>query len=192
VLTGIKVLGTAVLGIVLGLVATNAAVERRVGFNLVRAGPWTSSVTAGSEDADPYIKARLARGAEVPLGLAEGLTFIAASDSKGKPLSGRCDYVVKGSAPPARYWTLTVMTRRGRLIEDAAKRYGFTSAEIVRNANGDFSIEVSPSARPGNWLPVGPTASFVLVLRLYDTPVTATASALNTQSMPTIVRAACA
>lgn len=191
-LTGLKVLATAVLGIALGLAATNAAVERRVGFDLVRAGPWTSSATAGSQEADPYIKASLARGAEIPLGLAEGLTFIAAADSSGGSLDGRCDYLVQGAAPAARYWTLSVMTGGGRLIDDAAKRYGFTSAEIVRSGNGDFKIAVSPLARPGNWLPVGPTASFVLVLRLYDTPVTATASTLNAQSMPTIVRTGCA
>lgn len=191
-LTGIKILATAVLGIALGLVATNAAVNEGVGFDLVHAGPWTTSAAAGSQNADPYVKATLARRAEIPLGLAEGLSFVATTDSAGAALKGRCEYVIQGAIPPARYWTLSVMTARGRPIENAAKRYGFTSGEIVRSEQGAFSIVASPSARPGNWLPIGKTRSFVFVLRVYDTPVTATASTLDAQSMPTITQAGCA
>lgn len=190
-LTGFKALTTAVIGIALGLGATDAAVERGTAFDLIHSGPWTGSVTAGSPNADPYIKATLARRAEIPLGLAEGLSFVAGTDSAGRALNGRCDYVVKGAVPPARYWTLSVMTRRGHLIKNADRRYGFTSAEIVRTGNGDFAIVASPSARPGNWLPIGPAATFVFDLRLYDTPVTATASILDAQSMPTITRTHC-
>ena len=37
--------------------------------------------------------------------------------------------------------------------------------------NGSFEISVGPRARPGNWLPTGGIERYVLVLRLYDTPI---------------------
>ena len=190
-LTGIKVLGAAALGIALGLAATQAAVKDGLGFDQIRAGPWTSSSNAGSQKADPYVKAVLARRAEVPLGLAEGLTFVARTDSAGRRLSGACDYRVGGDTPAARYWTLTVTTPRGELIANAARRYGFTSAEIVRDSKGRFQINVSRSARPGNWLPNGAAGPFALMLEIYDSPITAIASTLDAKSLPTIVKQRC-
>ena len=192
-LSGLKLLFAAAIGIALGLAATYAAVQRGVSFALRNAGPWVVAEGAGSEDADPYEQASLARRAEIPLGLGEGLSFVATADNAGASLSDRCDYTVSAEAPAARYWTLSVMSPQGRLIENAAKRYGFTSGEVLRARNGDFTIEISRWARPGNWLPLGPGASrFVLVLRLYDTPMAATANSLTADDMPKIIRTHCA
>jgi hypothetical protein len=192
-LTGLKILFAVAVGVVLGLAATYAAVERGVTFSAMRAGPWTIAPGGGSDDIDPYEKASLARSAEIPLGLGEGMALVAGLDSSGAPLSGRCDYVVAGALPAARYWTLSAMTPAGRLIENPARRYGFTSAEIVRQSNGGFSVEAAPFARPGNWLPLGGEAAggFILVLRLYDTPVVATVSTLTAADLPTVARKGC-
>ena len=51
------------------------------------------------------------------------------------------------------------------------QRHGFTSQEIIRRADGSFDIMIGPRARPGNWLPTGGVERYVLVLRLYDTPI---------------------
>lgn len=191
VLNFLKTLAAVVLGAALGLAATFAAVERGFGFGAVRAGPWTGWPKTGSRDADPYARAVLSRTGETPLGSAEGLGFVARGDSSGALLDPRCDYSVRGPVPAARWWTLSAMTPEGRLIENPARIYGFTSAEIVRGANGGFDIAVSRAARPGNWLPVAPDRPFVLALRLYDTTISATASALDGISMPVISRGRC-
>ena len=78
---------------------------------------------------------------------------------------------LNGVTPPARFWTLTLYDPDGRLVANAVDRYGFTSQEIVRHADGSFEIAVAPRARAGNWLPTGGIDRYVLVLRLYDTPV---------------------
>ena len=57
---------------------------------------------------------------------------------------------------------------QGRLIGNAIERQGFTSQEIVRNADGSFDVVVAPRARAGNWLPTNGVDSYLLVLRLYD------------------------
>ena len=191
VLNFLKALLSASLGAVLGLTATYYSVERGLGFGAVQAGPWTVWPRSGSPEADPYARATLARTGELPLGLAEGLTFIARGDSSGAPLSNDCIYQIAGQMPPARFWTLSTATRDGGLIANSAGRYGFTSAEILRAAGGAFSITVSRGVQPGNWLPLGSADGFLLVLRFYDTPVSATASALNAAIMPLITKNGC-
>ena len=92
-------------------------------------------------------------------------------DDAGRALDGRCDVTLSGTTPPARFWTLTLYDLDGRLVANAADRYGFTSQEIARNADGSFEIAIAPRARAGNWLPTGGIDRYVVVLRLYDTPV---------------------
>ncbi len=64
-------------------------------------------------DIDPYAHAIIARTAELPLGSAEGLSFIAHTDSEDAPLRPECDYTISGTVPPTRYWTLTIVIAKG-------------------------------------------------------------------------------
>ena len=187
----LKMILTVVAGIALGLAATFFTVERGLGFGAVRAGPWTGWPKTGAKDADPYARAVLSRSGEVPLGIAEGLTFIARGLQPGTPFDPRCDYVVQDPVPPARYWSLTAMRPDGRLIANAAKRYGFTSAEILRNLEGGFEITISPEVQPGNWLPVAPDEPFILALRLFDTSVSASTTQIGRADMPRITKGRC-
>ncbi len=188
----LKTLCVILAGIALGLAATYYSVDRGVRFGAVHAGPWTAFPRAGSIEADPYARAAVSRTAEIPLGLAEGLAFIATTDETGKKLDPRCDYTVGGAIPAARDWTITLMNPQGRLIENQAHHYGFTSAALLRAADGAFIITISRTARSGNWLPLGEAKDFDIVLHLYDTPVSATAATLGAAAMPSITRGRCA
>ena len=64
-----------------------------------------------------------------------------------KPLDGRCDVVVSGVTPAARFWTLTLFDRKGHLVANSLQRYGFTSQEIVRGSDGQFEIRVAARSR---------------------------------------------
>ena len=187
----IKTLLSLAFGVALGLGLTWASIERGYGFGAVKAGPWTAWPRTGSPEADPYARAVLSRSAEIPLGLAEGLMFLATADSDGAALTSACSYRFSGAIAPARYWTLTLGDTRGALVENAAARYGFTSGEILRDSGGRFDISIARAVQPGNWLPIGETKLFSLVLRLYDSPVSATAAALERSAMPAIERVAC-
>jgi hypothetical protein len=187
----LKMILTVLAGIALGLAATFFTIERGLGFGAVRAGPWTGWPKTGAKDADPYARAVLARTGELPLGTAEGLTFVAKGERQASLFDPRCDYKVHDPVPQARYWTLTASRTDGRLIPNAAKRYGFTSAEIVRATDGSFEIAVSPEVQPGNWLPVAPDEPFILVLRLFDTAMSASTTQLSRADMPRITRERC-
>ena len=104
---------------------------------------------------------------------------------------GRCTFMVSGLTPAARYWTLTLYNLDGGLVANALDRHGFTSEEVVRDAEGRFTITVAPRARPGNWLPTGGIERYVLAWRLYDTPVGVATRTTKEGPMPAITRKAC-
>jgi hypothetical protein len=187
----IKSLFCLLVGAWLGLTWTYFSIAKGFGFGAAQAGVWTAWPKSGSAEADPYARAVVARTGEVPLGQAEGISFLADRDEDGQPLSAQCAYRVSGFVPPARYWTMTLLSPNGWLVENAAKRYGLTSAEIFRRHDGQFEIFVSRTVRAGNWLPTGAPGRFMLMFRLYDTSVSATASGLDKASMPQVTREQC-
>jgi hypothetical protein len=189
--TFLKTMASVAIGVALGLLATWFAVERGYGFGAVNAGPWIAWPNAGSPEADPYARAVIARSAAIPLGLAEGLLFVARADSQDRELDPACDYRIRGRTPPARYWTLNAATPEGFLIPNAVGRYGFTSSEIVREDPEIVDIVAAREARAGNWLPIAGTRPFVLAFRLYDTIVRASARGVAADNMPSITRERC-
>lgn len=188
----LKTIVVVTLGVSLGLLSTWLAVERGHGFGAVNTGVWMSWPKTGSSDADPYARAVVARTGEVPLGVAEGLSFLARTDENGDALTGRCDYSVRSPVPTGRFWTLTPLTLDGGRFSPAGERSGITSGEIVRRADGTFEILLSRGVRPGNWLPLARAEPFQLMLRVYDTQVSSTATAVDARVMPRIVRGECA
>ncbi len=184
-------LTTFLIGAVLGLGATWLALNHNTAFGAVGVGAWTSWPKTGTSDIDPYARATIARTGELPVGLGDGVAFFARADDAGEPLDGRCEVAVTGTTPPARFWTVTIYDHDGGLIANATNRYGFTSQEITRKADGTFEILISSRARPGNWLPTSGIERYTMVLRLYDTPVGVATRASREVPMPAVTRRAC-
>lgn len=174
------------LAAAVGLGSTWLALTNGTAFGAVTIGAWTAWPRTGTPQIDPYARAAIARNGELPLGSGDGVAFFASADDAGRPLDGRCDASLRGATPPARYWTLTLYDPAGGLVANALGRHGFTSQEIVRRADGQFDIVAAPRARPGNWLPTGGIERYVLVLRLYDTPVGIATRASRETPMPTL------
>lgn len=174
---------------ILGLGSAYAALGGRFPFEAVHVGPWTAWPRTGSQSIDPYARAILARGIHLPLGVGEGLALEATSDDEGRALDGRCRYSLRGTVPPARGWTLNVEAGRRAAADE---RTGLADGEIIREENGRLAITLSASAAGGNWLPLPAGGRFSLVLRLYDTPVSATARELGRDMVPAITRLGCA
>lgn len=161
-------LGAVGLGVCLGLLVTAAAI-RSDAIGTVRVGPWRLFVDAGTPGINPYLRARQARVGNVPIAAAQGLTATARTDNAGAMLDARCRYRVSGPVPAAQFWTIEAADMSGRPFVNAAERQGFTSADVLRDLTGQFTVMLSPEATSGNWLPLPGTGHFLLVLRLYDT-----------------------
>jgi hypothetical protein len=172
----------------IGLGSTWLALTRGVAFGAIRLGSWQAQPKAGTADIDPYARAAVARSGELPMGLGDGVAFTAKDDDDGLPLDGRCDILIGGITPQARYFTLTLYGPDGRLVANTIDRHGFTSQEVVRKSDGSFDVTVSPRVRAGNWLPTGGVERYVLVLRFYDTPVGIATRAEREAPMPAIRR----
>jgi hypothetical protein len=177
---------------VIGLGTTWLVLKEGVSYGGVTVGAWTAWPKNGTPGVDPYSRAMLARSGELPVGSGDGVTFYARTDDNGRPFDGRCDVDLAGTTPQARFWTLTLYDPEGRLVANSVRRFGFTSQEVVRSANGSFDITIGPRARPGNWLPTGGVERYVLALRLYDTPVGLATRSGRDVPMPTISQRGCA
>lgn len=181
------------LGILAGVLLTLRSVTPQSPLVAARLGPWRFASHIGAADADPYGRARLFLSGELPVASGQGFTLRAYEDSDRARLDRRCTYRLSAPFPVARYFTLTLTDRDGRVIANALERFSFSSAEIVRATDGSFSLIVSPQPQPGNWLPSGALAgSFVLDLRFYDTPLSAAATQLNPAALPRIEKKGCA
>ena len=174
-----------------GLGATWVALTQGTAYGGVTIGAWTGWPKNGTQGIDPYARAMVARTGELPVGSGDGVAFYANADDAGQLLDGRCDVLLSGITPQARFWTLTLYNPEGRLVANSAQRHGFTSQEIIRNADGSFEVTVGPRARPGNWLPTGGVEKYLLVLRLYDTPIGMATRTGRDAPMPAITKRAC-
>jgi len=176
---------------VVGLGATYLALTRGAAFGALSIGSWTAWPKTGTVDAEPYARATIARTGQLPIALGDGVSFTAQADDSSKLLDGRCDVVLSGITPAARFWTLTLYNTDGELVANSVNRYGFSSQEIVRRADGSFEIVVGPRANSGNWLPTGGVERYALVLRFYDTAVGVSTKAGREVPMPSISTRSC-
>lgn len=175
-----------------GLGTTLFALQEGTPFGAFTVGAWSAWPRTGTSDIDPYARALIARSGELPMGAGDGIAFVANKDDSGKSLDGRCDVVVSGVTPQARFWTLTLYDPDGKLVGNSLRRYGFSSQEVVRNSEGAIEIEVAPRARAGNWLPTGGTERYMLVFRFYDSPVGVASRTGRETPMPSIKVKSCA
>jgi hypothetical protein len=180
-----------IIATAVGLGATWMTATRGTDFGALTIGAWVARPKTGTPDVDPYSRATIARNGELPIGAGDGVSFLATTDDQKRPLDGRCDVAVSGVTPAARFWTLTLYDRKGHLVANSLQRYGFTSEEVVRSADGSFEIRVASRARTGNWLPTGGLERYTLMLRLYDTPVGVATRTPRDAPMPQISTVGC-
>ncbi|MFL6790925.1 MAG: DUF1214 domain-containing protein [Bradyrhizobium sp.] len=180
-----------ILATVVGLGSTYVTATRGTDLGTLKIGAWTARPKNGTSEVDPYSRATIARSGELPVGTGDGIAFAATTDDKKKPLDGRCDVIISGITPAARFWTLTLFDRKGNVVANSLQRYGFTSQEIIRGSDGSFEIRVASRSRAGNWLPTGGIERYALMLRLYDTPVGVATRTQRDAPMPSISTVGC-
>lgn len=180
-----------IIAAIVGVGTTWLTATRGTDLNTLTIGAWTARPRTGTAEIDPYARAAIARSGELPIGTGDGVAFTASTDDNKRPLDGRCDVVVSGVTPAARFWTLTLYDTKGHLVANALQRYGFTSQEIVRGSDGAFEVRIAARSRAGNWLPTGAVERYVLMLRLYDTPVGVATRSQRDAPMPAISTVSC-
>jgi len=175
----------------LGLWSAWLAVRSPAPVDTIELGAWQAWPNAGTADADPYSRARLARTGEIPLGSGEGLVLLALNDDAGDALIKSCDYRIVGQTPPARLWTVALEDLNGRVVKGPSGSAALGSDTLLRAPDGSFEIVLSRIPQAGNWISTKDADRFRVVVRLYDTTAR-TGTELTTLFMPKIARDHCA
>lgn len=174
-----------------GIGSTLWALNASVGAGFIEVGVWSAAPQMQMPSADPYAKSHRARAGRLLYGSAEGMNFIARTDSSGNRLNGTCSYKIEGSSPPARLWTLHAGDPDGVLLAQSGERpAGANSQTVLRDAKGQFTLTVSRTARPMNWIALPDTGGFTLVMTLLDTPAAGNSGLIGFE-MPSVVAIGC-
>ena len=136
-----------------------------------RIGPWLVNLEAGSSDASTYTRARIALKALLALDRRETLYYIAQQDDAGRPLRSHCRYLLSGSIPSARWWSVTAYADDLFLFPDNEQRYSVSGENLTLKAVGRFSAVTGPETPVSGalaWIPTPGDRGLILTLRLYN------------------------
>lgn len=131
---------------------------------------WMTARGIGSSDADPVLKALIARIGIFANSREEAVYFQGYVDNPRRKLSGDRRYRIEGSVRlPAAWWSVTLYNRHELLHPDPHRRYSLASFNLQTDEDGSFVIDVAPERPPdaANWLPSPPGEPFSLTLRVY-------------------------
>lgn len=179
-----------VLALLLGTGSAYLSLKNAQAKGGIHTGPWSTSTSFGSPDADMYTRARVALFGLLALDKKETMYFIATTDSNGEKLSGSCTYRVQGHDLAARWWSITAYAPDSFLIPNEAHVFSFAQTTVAHDADGGFTINVSAEKQPGNWLPVKAGEAFDLTARFYN-PEASIYADPSAAVLPTITKESC-
>jgi len=159
----------AIVGVAGGYYSAQAVISDGVTGLTLTKGPWTAWSQAGTEDSDPYTRAHFAQRGILPLSKFEAISFSAKVDSSGAAFLPECDDKIEGIRLPARAWTLTLLDKDNKQLSNPSHRSSYNSNNVVRRSDESFTITLSQSALPGNWIPLQNVTGFNLQLDLFNT-----------------------
>lgn len=176
----------------LGIQSTLMALNATVGFGEIKVDGWRAFPEAQTSSADPYARSHRARAGRLLLGSAEGLTFIATTDTTGQRLTGLCRYRLSGSLPMTRFWTLYATRPNGEPLSVSGDLpTALNSIISLKDRNGDLDITISAKPSANNWLAIAAdNTPIMLNLTLLDTPAAGN-SGLVALTMPRVERIGC-
>jgi hypothetical protein len=159
-------------------------------FGDVDVGGWRSDFAIGSEAADPYTRARVARHGLLALAKSEAVYFTRATDDTGAPLREACRYRIGGGAMPAGWWSVTLYDAQSML---PANTDAALSIDAERAGAGTWSAVIAPRQPQdgGLWISSRGAGQFDLTLRLYMPDVTLLTDPNAALTPPRIERLSC-
>ncbi len=157
---------------------------------------WVSDWSIGSEAANPYVRARVARYGLLALRKEEAVYFTRTHDDDGELLNEDCVYKVSGGGMPAEWWSITLYDSDSRLPmnTDEALSFDLTQAEASLAQSNLWQFQVSAQT-PQNplisWVSSREAGTFDLMLRLYRPSEALLDGPESTLQPPSIERISC-
>lgn len=172
---------------------------RSLAFGDVDVGGWRSDFAIGSESADPYTRARVARHGLLALAKTEAVYFTRAADDDGAPLREDCRYRLTVGAMPAGWWSVTLYNGESMLPgnDDGALSInaGQDSVALVGDkiVGRGVAATIAPTrpADGGLWISSRNAGTFDLTLRLYMPDAALLADPATALAPPKVTRMSC-
>lgn len=179
------------VGAVLGAATAWAAINMGVGAFTERYGAWTHSRAAGSESADPYTRAIIARAGLLALNAGEARYFTLAEDEEGRPLSDSCVYELTGRDLDTRWWSVTIYASDHYLVRNTDHAAAIDATRVRARDDGFWRARVAPVRGDAvHWLSSRSAGrGFSLTLRVYNVGRDFQASA---ETLPVLTTLSCA
>lgn len=158
---------------------------------------WRSDWSIGSENADPYVRARVARNGLLALRKEEAVYFMRNEDDAGARLTDVCTYRVSGGSYPARWWSITLYDGDNRLPMNTDQRLSFDqsqAAEVFPDTAQNWAFQISartPENPSAPWVSSKAGGEFDLTLRLYQPDSSVLSDPAGTLVPPKIERLDC-
>lgn len=137
-------------------------------FGDVEINGWRSDFAIGSDAADPYTRARVARHGLLALAKSEAVYFTRTTDDSGQPLRSDCSYTISGGPMPAGWWSITLYDENSLLPDNTDDALSVDATSITGTLE-EWEALISPS-RPEqeiDWISSRNAGQFDLTLRLY-------------------------
>lgn len=163
---------------------------RNLAFGDVDVRGWRSDFAIGSEAADPYTRARVARHGLLALAKTEAVYFTRTTDDAGAPLREACSYRLSGGAMPAAWWSVTLYDAASML---PANTDNALSIDASRAGAGRWAAIIAPVRPAGGdaWISSRGAGTFDLTLRLYMPAPALLAKPDASLDPPQVTRLAC-
>ena len=159
---------TIALGLMAGLISGWWAITGGMGGQ--NYSGWYGSSVTGSQDADPWLRARVAVAGLLALNKSQAIYFTRKTDDAGEPLREDCRYRVTGGALPGQWWSVTVYASDNYLPLNDDDALSFDATEVKPNAAGQWTAVLAP-VRPADgeaWASTRKAGKFDITLRIYQ------------------------
>ncbi|MFT3728789.1 MAG: DUF1214 domain-containing protein [Terricaulis sp.] len=158
---------TLVAGVLLGLISLWAVVTFGVANFSEHYGAWSLNRAAGSQAADPYTRAIIARTGLLALSAREAIYFNLDKDDHGRPLEESCVYELSGGPLNARWWSVTLYANDNYLARNGDHAY---SIDASRVGDGAWRARIAPvQGEAPLWISSrAAKRGFSLTLRVYN------------------------
>tara|TARA_R110000868_G_scaffold56073_1_gene173887 strand:+ start:21834 stop:22421 length:588 start_codon:yes stop_codon:yes gene_type:complete len=156
-------------------------------------GPWKTNLLIGDTNADPMIRAVVARRGLMALNRSETVYFDATTDDAGRRLREDCLYRVSfAREPDARWWSMTLYAEDNFLAVNGDNTHSVTADHAAASAEDPMAVLIAASRPdlPSYWLSSRNSGAFALTLRLYQASAAITADPA-VAGLPTIERLSC-
>lgn len=165
---------------------------------------WQSDWSIGSQAANPWLRARIARHGLLALRKDEAVYFTRSTDAEGRVLRSTCDYRLSGGAQPAAWWSITLYAAGSRLPMNTDSALSIDATQVAEaggqaaNQSGSqsgatWAATISPE-QPGSgglWLSSRGADRFDLTLRLYRPDAALLDEPERTLAPPLVERTTC-